>query len=251
MRNSQEPYIVQHTHIRCLGDNLGGKIAILEMTILDIIVKYRAGFASGLYVTLQLCVVIWSSGILLGSALGVAGNRWKIWIGIPSRIGSFVLSGIPILVFLFWLHYPLQAMLDIVINPFYTTVAAISIINIFAVSDMVRRVLNDFPSQYVAAAKVCGLSSLMTLRHIQLPIMIRQIIPGLLILQVNMLHLTLFASLISVEEIFRVSQRINASVYRPVEIYTALGIFFLMVCLPLNGFALWMRERFTRNLSEQ
>ena len=35
--------------------------------------------------------------------------------------------------------------------------------------------------------------------------------PPLLLLQVSMLHTTLFASLISVEEIFRVAQRINAA----------------------------------------
>ena len=66
-----------------------------------------------------------------------------------------------------------------------------------------------------------------------------------------MLHTTLFASLISVEEIFRVAQRINAQIYRPVEIYTALGVFFLAVSLPVNGFAFWLKHKFTRDMSEQ
>ena len=64
------------------------------------------------------------------------------------------------------------------------------------------------------------------------------------------LTLPLFASLISVEEIFRVAQRINAQIYRPVEIYTALGLFFLAVCLPVNGLAYWLQKRYTRNISE-
>jgi ABC-type amino acid transport system permease subunit len=62
-----------------------------------------------------------------------------------------------------------------------------------------------------------------------------------------MLHTTLFASLISVEEIFRVAQRINAQIYRPVEIYTALGVFFLLVCLPVTGFAFWLKRKYTRD----
>jgi len=65
-----------------------------------------------------------------------------------------------------------------------------------------------------------------------------------------MLQATLFASLISVEDLFKVAQRINSMIYKPVEIYSALGIFFLLVCLPLNGLALWLKKRFTRNLSE-
>jgi ABC-type amino acid transport system permease subunit len=66
-----------------------------------------------------------------------------------------------------------------------------------------------------------------------------------------MLHATLFASLISVEEIFRVAQRINSTIYRPIEIYTALALFFLMVCLPINLLASYLKRRYTRDLSER
>ena len=220
------------------------------MTILEILTEYRAGILSGLAVTLRLCFIIWLSGLLIGSILGAAGSRWRYGIGIPLRMASFIMSGIPVIVFLFWMHYPLQAMLGITINPFYTAAAALALVNIFAVSDLVRGVLLDFPRQYLTAARVCGMSPGRTLLRIQLPIVIRQLLPGLLILQVNMLQATLFASLISVDEIFRVAQRINATIYRPIEVYTCLGMFFLLICLPLNGFALWFKEKFTRNLSD-
>jgi polar amino acid transport system permease protein len=221
------------------------------MTVLDIIWTYRKDFLYGLWVTLQLCLLIWPIGILAGVLLGVAGARWKALVGWPSRAVSFVLSGIPVLVFLFWLHYPLQYLLGVVIKPFYTATAALSIINTLLVADLIRGVLNDFPSQYLMAAKVCGLSQQHTVLHIQLPIISRQVLPSLLFIQVGILQSTLFASLISVEEVFRVAQRINSLVYRPVEIYTALALFFLLVCLPLYGLAFWLRGRFTRNLSER
>lgn len=220
------------------------------MTVLDILINYHRAFLSGLYVTLQLSLIIWGCGIILGGALGLAGAKWRVEIGLPSRITSFILSGVPILVFLFWLHYPAQAMFNLVIDPFYTAALTLSIINIFGVADLVRGVLADFPRQYLIAARVSGLTPQQTVFRIQLPIVLRQIIPGLLLLQVTMLHTTLFASLISVEEIFRVAQRINAQIYKPVEIYTALGVFFLGVSLPLNGLALALRARFTRNTSE-
>ncbi len=84
--------------------------------------------------------------------------------------------------------------------------------------------------------------------YIQLPIILRQTLPGLLMIQVAMLHATLFASLISVNEIFRVAQQINSIVYKPVEIYTALGILFLAICLPMNGLALWLRKQLYKRL---
>ena len=220
------------------------------MTVLDILIKYHQGFLAGLSVTLQLALIIWVVGIGLGALIGVTGAKYKVEVGLPARVMSFLLSGVPILVFLFWLHYPAQAMFNVVIDPFYTAALTLTVVNMFAVADLVRNTVEDFPQQYLAAAKVCGMSTRKTVLHVQLPIIFRQILPGLLMLQVTMLHTTLFASLISVEEIFRVAQRINASIYKPVEIYTALGVFFLLVSLPINGVALWLKAKFTRNLSE-
>lgn len=221
------------------------------MSILDIIITYRAGLLSGLLVTLKLCLIIWSSGIIVGTLLGYLGRRFQVGIGSSLSSVSFILSGIPVLILLFWLHYPLQALLNISINPFYTAAFALSIINIITVADIVRTALTNFPDQYRLAAKVCGLTNKETFLKIEFPIILRQIIPTVLSAQVNMLQLTLFASLISVEEIFRVAQRINALVYKPIEIYTALAIFFLIICLPLNGLALWLKTIYTRNISEK
>ncbi len=221
------------------------------MSVLDILVKYQSAFADGLATTFHLSLIVWAAGLLLGTVLGTFGARWKTAVGIPSRLLSFSLSGVPILVFLFWLHYPLQAMLGVVIDPFVTAAVTLSVINIFAVADVIRAVLADFPAQYIVAAQVCGMTHAQIVRHIQLPIVARQTVPVLLMIQVNMLQATLFASLISVNEIFRVAQQINSQIYKPVEIYTALGVLFLCICLPMNGLALWLKSRYTRDFSER
>lgn len=219
--------------------------------ILDILITYRQAFLTGLGVTLKLCGVVWSAGLILGGALGIAASRYPVWIGIPMRIGSFVLSGLPIIVLLFWLHYPLQAMWGVVIDPFITACVALGAVNLLAVADVVRNSISSVPRQYLEAAKVCGIPPTTTLWKIEIPLVTRSALPPLLLSQVTMLHLTLFASLISVDELFRACQRINAVIYKPVEIYTALGVFFLLVCLPLNGVAMWLKFRYTRDLSER
>jgi His/Glu/Gln/Arg/opine family amino acid ABC transporter permease subunit len=221
------------------------------MSVFDILWSYRREFLDGLLVTLQLCGLIWPIGIITGTLIGAAGAHWKRTVGMVSRGISFVLSSVPILVFLFWLHYPLQVMLDVVIPPFYTAVTALSIVNAILVAETVRRVLLDFPRQYVLAARVCGIGAWQTVLQVQLPIVFRQVLPSLLVTQVGMLQATLFASLISVDEIFRMAQRINAEVYRPVEIYSALALLFIAVCLPMHTLAAVLREKYTRDLSER
>ncbi len=218
---------------------------------LEILFQYRQAFAGGLIVTLKLAGIVWLCGLVFGALLGWAAAQYPRAVGLPCRGLAFVLSSIPVLVFLFWLHYPIQAAWDLVVDPFYTAALTFTILNIFGVAELIRSHIADFPEQYRVAARVCGLSRKDIALKIELPIVFRQILPGLLMLQVTMLHVTLFGSLISVDELFRTAQRVNASIYKPVEIYTALAVFFLAISLPLNGLALWMRAAFTRNLSER
>ena len=221
------------------------------MSILDIIYIYREGLLTGLLVTLGLSFVVWLSGLLFGVLFGALAHRQKETIGWLLKFFSFLLASIPILVLLFWLHYPLQSILGIVITPFITAAFALSLVNIVGVSQIVRDVLDDFPQQYAIAGKVCGLLDREIFSKIQFPIIFRQVIPQFLTLQVAMLQMTLFASLISVQELFRVAQQINSVIYRPIEVYSALAVFFIAICLPLNFLAYWLKNKYTRNLSEK
>ncbi|HYK03641.1 MAG TPA: ABC transporter permease subunit [Thermoanaerobaculia bacterium] len=218
---------------------------------LDILWTYRQEFRAGLLVTLQLCAYIWTIGIVGGTLLGVAAASWRRSIGTVSRAASYVLSGVPVLVLLFWLHYPLQMTFDFDLPPFYTAVAALSIINVIAVSEAVRRALEDFPRQFLSAARVCGIGPRQTVLRVQLPLVFRQVLPPVLFAQIATLQATLFASLISVDEVFRIAQRINSQVYRPVQIYSALAVLFLAVCLPMHAAATFLKARYTRDYSER
>jgi polar amino acid transport system permease protein len=220
------------------------------VNIFTIIFTYWKGFYSGIVTTLELAAVVWSFGLTLGVPLGYLVDRYPRWIRLPFNVTSFVLSGIPILVFLVWTHFPLQVILGVVIDPFITACWVLSLVNIVAVAQILSSALCEFPTAYVTAAKVCGISRRQTFWNIKLPILLRQVLPGLVTAQVAILQATLFASLISVEELFRVCQRINATAYKPVEIYTALALFMLAICLPINGFAMWFRKRFTKRVVE-
>jgi ABC-type amino acid transport system permease subunit len=123
--------------------------------------------------------------------------------------------------------------------------------NMFAVAEMVRNAIADFPVQYLTAAKVCGLSQKTILLHIQLPLLLRELIPPVLSQQIVVLQASLLTSLIGVDEVFRTAQRLNAVLYQPIPIYTSLAVLLLAICLPLNWAVYRMKKQFTRNLSER
>ena len=218
---------------------------------ISILFEYKVALVRGVFVTLELAIITWISGILLGSVLGFLSSKYPQTIGKITKIASFFLASIPILVILFWFHYPLQAIFNLVIDPFITSAFVLSVVNIFFITEIVSTALNEFPKQYIIAGLVSGMKESEIFKKIQVPIIFRQIIPGLLTSQVTMLHLTLFAGLISVGEILRVTQNINSLIYSPVELYTAVALFFLIICVPLNGLAIYLKKKFTRNFSER
>jgi len=160
------------------------------------------------------------------------------------KVARFITKVIPVLVLLFWLHYPLQGMLGIVIDPFWTTIFALGLINIIAVANIVASELELLPKSYREAGITLGMSKNQIVKHIELPLLVRRTLPQLLLTQAAMLEYTLFASLISVPELFRTAQTINAMIYKPVEIYSLLVLFFLIILAPLHLLISWLQKKY-------
>jgi ABC-type amino acid transport system permease subunit len=212
--------------------------------MLEILINYHQAFLGGLLVTLKLIFFIALIGIPLGVLLGVIGARYSEEIGNIVSTLDFFTSAIPVIVLLFWLHYPLQSMLSIVVDPFWTTVGALGLLNTILTAKLVQHEMKLIPKSYRDAAHTLGLSHFTTARVIELPILARRIIPNLLTNQSLMLQYTLLASFISVPELFRVAQNINSIVYKPVEVYSLLVLFFLVILGPLHLLAGYLKRRY-------
>ncbi len=220
------------------------------MSVFGILANYSPTLLRGLLVTIELFLAVSVLGVLFGVLFGVFGARNPA-AGTIVKVASFLVAGIPLLVLLYWFYYPFQQILGISISPFWTAVFTLAVVNIAAIAELVRGVLADFPRQFVIAGQMAGLSTNEIFRRIQFPMLFRQVIPSFLTTQLFILQCTLFASLISVPEIFRVAQNLNSVLYKPVEIYTALAIFFMLALAPLYYLAYALRQRYTRDFSER
>lgn len=198
----------------------------------------------GFITTLELLGAIMAIGLPLGTLLGIVGGKFNTELGTIIKGARFITKVIPVLVLLFWFHYPLQSMLGIVVNPFLTTIVALGIINIISTAFVISTELQLLPRSYREAGITLGMTSSQIVRYIELPLLVRRTLPQLLLNQAAMLEYTLFASLISVPELFRVAQTINAMVYKPVVIYSLLVVFFLMILGPLHLFIRRIQKKY-------
>jgi His/Glu/Gln/Arg/opine family amino acid ABC transporter permease subunit len=221
------------------------------MNIFEIFLAYKQGFLQGLGVTLQLCLLVWFFGIVAGTIVGALSAKYNKSFGIIVKMVSILVSGVPIIVFMYWLYYPLQHKMNVEIPAFNIAVLALSIANVFMVADLVKNAIKDLPKQYIISAKVSGLRDSTILTKVQIPLIFKQLIGPVLLVQITMLHSSIFASLINVDEIFRQIQRINAVVYKPIELYTALAIFFILITVPLTMIAQFLKKKYAKDYSER
>lgn len=213
------------------------------MTIFDVVYGNRAAYLGGLEVTLKLCATAWIGGLIGGGAVALCTEWWPRLIGWPVFLTSRTTEAIPIMVLLFWLHYPIQAAFGVVVDPFYTTAFLLTGLNVLAVFGILRGAILRVPTELIEVALVCGVTRRRIFWRVKFPLALRAAVGSLTSSQVNILQLSIFGSLISVEELFRISQRINAQIYQPVQVYSGLAFFFLAVCLPLNILARYLERR--------
>lgn len=213
------------------------------MSIFEVVFEYRSAYLAGLLVTLKLCGIAWAGGLIGGSAAALSTEWWPRLIGWPVTVLSRITEAIPILVLLFWLHYPAQSALGVAIDPFLTMAALLTVLNALAVFGILHGTILKVPGEFIEVARVCGVARRRIFWHIKFPLALRSALGSITSSQVNVLQLSIFGSLISVDELFRTSQRINAQIYQPVQVYTGLALFFLVVCLPLILFARHLERR--------
>lgn len=221
------------------------------MNPLEVLWEYRNAFLGGLLTTGQLALYSSIGGTLIAALLewfcGIAGHPLrKLVDGF-----AFCVAAIPALVILFWFYYPAQALLGVVISPFWTALTALMLINVFSVYRIMADAVREFPKQFIATGLVCGLTSFQIFRFIKAPLFLRAALPRWIDQQVVILQTSLFASLISVEETFRVAQRINSQIYRPVVIYTSMALLFLVTLGTLMYYGHRMRTKAYHDFSER
>lgn len=212
--------------------------------MIQVLIEHQNLFLKGFLTTIELLALIMIIGIPLGVLFGIIGARYSVIVaGIINSL-RFLTKVIPVLVLLFWLHFPAQALLGVVIDPFWTTVLALSFINTIATAYLIQEELKLLPKAYADSARGLGLNKRQIAQHIEIPILFRRVASHLLLNQAAMLEYTLLASLISVQELFRVAQTINATIYDPISVYSLLVFFFVIILVPLHLAALYFSKKY-------
>lgn len=193
---------------------------------------------SGVPLTLQLAGTSIMLGFILALLLALAQqgeHRLVVW---PIRTFVAVFRGTPLLVQIFLIYYglgqfrpSLQAigLWGLFREPYWCAILALTLNTAAYGSEILRGAIKNVPRGLGEAAQALGMSRILTLRLVILPIALRQAIPSYGNEIILMVKGTSLASIITLMEVTGIAQGLISQSYRAIEVFIAAGAIYLFI----------------------
>jgi polar amino acid transport system permease protein len=195
------------------------------------LLPYWKAFVSGTVTTLGLTLIVVICGTVLGVFVGLLLRKQAFRVVLYPIID--VLRALPPLVLILFMYYLLtRQVIGATLPAFWVCGMALSLNLAAFTSDLVRAAIANVSPGSVDAGMALGMSHWQLTKHIVLPHVIRELIPGMTVLYIGMLKLTSLASVINVREIVYTGQTVISDISRSLEAWTVVAVIYVLLVLP-------------------
>ena len=181
----------------------------------------------GLTVTIPLTVIAFSFAMVIATVMALVQFANIRGLKQFARFYIWVFRGTPLLVQLFVVFYGLPKV-GVVMDPFPAAVLVFSLNEGAYCAETIRAALEAVPVGQLEAGYCVGMNWYQTIRRIILPQAMRTAFPPLSNSLIAMVKDTSLAANITVVEMFKATQQINARVYEPLALYIEVGLIYLL-----------------------
>lgn len=190
---------------------------------------------TGAKMTLWISVLGLAGGIIIGLVAGLA-RTYGGWItNHIALVFIEIIRGTPIVVQVMYIYFALpMAMPDLRIDTFTAAVITIMINSGAYIAEITRGAVLSIHKGFSEAGLALGLSRRETIRHVIMPLALRRMLPSLGNQLVISIKDTSLFIVIGAAELTRSGQEIIAGNFRALEIWTAVGIIYLIITQVLN-----------------
>ncbi|CAM3454353.1 ABC transporter permease [Rouxiella silvae] len=210
----------------------------------------------GIPLTLQLSFYSVAIGFCFALLLAFARLSPYRWLSEPARIYVFCFRGTPLLVQLFLIYYGLgqfesvrhSFLWPMLREPYGCALLTLSLCTAAYGSEILRGGLLSVPHGALEAARACGMSRLLMVRRIILPIAIRQALPAYGNELISMVQSTSLCSIITLMDITGIAAQIISDTYRALEVFMVTGVIYLLINLVISRIVMLLEYRLTPHL---
>ena len=203
----------------------------------------RGALWSGLKITFELTVFCIIVGTALALPLAIALASHNRFIRTVATALVEIIRALPILVLLILFYYVMPNLLGLSLSSFWTAAWVLAVNLCAFAADILRGGIDAIPQEHIEAAEALGMTRRQVIRRMIIPETIRRSIPGLTAMYITMFKFSTLASVISVGELLHSADSVIINTYKPLEIYTAVGLIYLAVIMPATYTARWLERR--------
>jgi len=209
-------------------------------------------FVYGAFVTLELTILALILGGLISIPMAIARADKKNLFNGPVWVFTYFFRGTPLLVQTYLIYYGLgqfewirESVLwkPILSQAWWCALIAFTLNTAAYTTELLRGAIETTAKGEVEAAKACGLSGRMRMRRIILPSAFRRALPAYSNEVIFMLHGSVVASTITIQDLLGVGRWLNGRYYLAYEGFiTAAVFYFVLVLIITRGFRYWEKH---------
>ena len=196
----------------------------------------------GLNVTIPLTLISFSLALVISVIVALIQYANVPVFKQLCRVYIWIIRGTPLLVQLFLVFYGLPY-IGIKLAAFPTAVLVFGFNEAAYMAESLRGALEAVPKGQLEAGLCVRMSYVKIMWHIVLPQAFRTAFPALSNSLISMVKGTSLAATITVAEMFREAQVINATVYEPLALYTECALVYLLICSILTLLQRFIEKR--------
>jgi polar amino acid transport system permease protein len=182
----------------------------------------------GLWMTVQICLVVAPLSIGFGLALALLGRSQNAFVRIPTSLYVDLFRSLPPLVLVIFVASGLP-FLGVRVSPFFAVVIAFVANSASYYCEIFRAGLASVPVGQWEAARSTGLTNAQTARYVIIPQAVRNVLPDLISNTIELVKATTLASVVALGELLYAANMARSVTYNASPIVLAAVIYLIIL----------------------
>jgi polar amino acid transport system permease protein len=184
------------------------------------------GFASIMTIELTFLSIVF--GTILGLIIALMKISAIRFFSVGASVYIFIIRGTPLLLQLFAIYYGGPS-IGVNLPPFVAAVLGMSFNSAAYVAEIIRAGIQSIDKGQMEAARALGMTYGQAMRRVILPQAYRRLVPPMGNEFIALLKDSSLVSSIAMVDLMRTAQQMYANSFKPIEVFTLAGIYYLLM----------------------
>lgn len=199
--------------------------------------------AQGLYIAFAVTAASLLLSLPIAIIVAIGRLSTNPFLRLPASGYVTIFRNTPTLVQLIWVYYCLPILVDVEMSAVTSCILALALSSAAYMSEIFRGGIQSIDVGQTEAARAIGMSQFQTMRKVIFPQALRRMIPPSVNEIVTLFKYSSLVSVLGVADLTYQAQVLSSTTFRPIEIFTFLGLEYLVVCTAISSLARWVEKK--------